>query len=73
MRRLPRHRRLRPDLPVTAYLLEGNDRSRRTTERTGLRLVWRGPDAGNPDPCAVGLLYADRPLPRHVVDVLAGR
>jgi RimJ/RimL family protein N-acetyltransferase len=63
-------RRLRPGLPVTAYLLEGNTRSQRTTERAGLRLVWRGPDAGNPDPGAVRLLYADRDLPPDLVDRL---
>jgi RimJ/RimL family protein N-acetyltransferase len=63
-------RRLRPELPLTAYLLEGNERSRRTTERAGLRLVWRGPDAGNPDPGAVRLLFADRDLTADVVEVL---
>lgn len=60
----------RPDLPVTAYLLEGNDASRRATERTGLHLVWRGRDAGNPDPTAVRLLYADRGLPPALAAVL---
>ncbi|TDB80892.1 GNAT family N-acetyltransferase [Micromonospora sp. KC721] len=55
-------REVRGDLPLTAYLLEGNTRSQRTTERAGLRLVWRGPDAGNPDPQAVRLLYADQDL-----------
>jgi RimJ/RimL family protein N-acetyltransferase len=55
-------RRLRPELAVTAYLLEGNDRSHRSTEAAGLSLVWRGPDAGNPDPDAVRLLFADRAL-----------
>jgi RimJ/RimL family protein N-acetyltransferase len=52
----------RPDLPVIAYLLEHNERSRGRAERAGLRLVWRGPDAGNPDPSAVRLVYADRDL-----------
>lgn len=55
-------RDLRPDLPVTAYLLEGNSPSQRATERAGLHLVWRGPDAGNPDPEAIRLLYADQDL-----------
>ena len=50
----------RPDLPVVAYLLEHNAGSRRAAERAGLTLVWRGPDAGNPDPAAVRLVYADR-------------
>ncbi|WP_432510697.1 GNAT family N-acetyltransferase [Kineococcus sp. SYSU DK001] len=54
--------RVRPDVAVTAYLLEHNTRSRAAAERAGLDLVWRGPDAGNPDPAAVRLLYADRPL-----------
>jgi RimJ/RimL family protein N-acetyltransferase len=46
-------------LPVTAYLLEHNTASRRTAERAGLHLIWRGPDQG-PDPEAVRLVYADR-------------
>jgi RimJ/RimL family protein N-acetyltransferase len=50
------------DRPVVAYLLEHNTESRRRAERSGLSLVWRGPDAGNPDPDAVRLVYADRPL-----------
>jgi len=61
---------LRPDLPMTAYLLEGNTRSQRATERAGLHLIWRGPDAGNPDPTAERLLYANRGLPPDVVDRL---
>lgn len=55
-------RDLRPDLPIIAFLLEHNVASRRTAERAGLQLAWRGPDAGNPDPGAVRLVYADRPL-----------
>jgi RimJ/RimL family protein N-acetyltransferase len=51
-----------PERPVIAYLLEHNFESRRRAERAGLSLVWRGPDAGNPDPAAVRLVYADRPL-----------
>jgi hypothetical protein len=27
-----------------------------------LQLLWRGPDAGNPDPDALRLVYADRPI-----------
>lgn len=61
---------LRPELPVTAYLVEGNDRSRRTVERAGLRQVWRGPDAGNPDPAAIRLLFADRPLSPEIIGTL---
>ena len=59
--------RVRPDIAVTAYLLAGNARSKAAAERAGLDLVWTGPDAGNPDPDAVRLLYADRPLSRIVV------
>jgi RimJ/RimL family protein N-acetyltransferase len=64
---LPAAERVRPDLAVTAYLLEHNARSRAAAERAGLDLVWTGPDAGNPDPAAVRLLYADRPLSRIVL------
>ncbi|MCA5894965.1 GNAT family N-acetyltransferase [Isoptericola sp. NEAU-Y5] len=54
--------RARPDVPVTAFLLEHNAASRATAERAGLRLVWRGPDAGNPDVAAVRLVLANRQL-----------
>jgi RimJ/RimL family protein N-acetyltransferase len=63
-------REARADLPMTAYLLEGNTRSQRTTERAGLRPVWRGPDAGNPDPQAVRLLYADQDLSPALIKAL---
>jgi RimJ/RimL family protein N-acetyltransferase len=49
-----------PDRPVLAYLLEHNTASRRTAEKVGLRLVWRGPDRPNPDPDAIRLVYLDR-------------
>ena len=65
--------RRRPELPVTAYLLEGNDRSQRTVERLGLRHRWRGADAGNPDPAAIRLLFSDRDLPADVVRILTER
>lgn len=54
--------RTRPDLPVVAYLLEHNLPSARVAQKVGLSLQHRGPDAGNPDPSAVRLVYADRPL-----------
>jgi RimJ/RimL family protein N-acetyltransferase len=57
-----------PDRPVIAYLLEHNARSRGRAEKAGLSLVWRGPDAGNPDPDAVRLVYADRPLTPELLD-----
>ncbi|MFB9363963.1 GNAT family N-acetyltransferase [Actinoplanes nipponensis] len=66
-------RRRRPELAVTAYLLEGNDRSLRAVERTGLSRVWRGPDAGNPDAGAVRLLYSDQPLDPAVLTALTER
>jgi RimJ/RimL family protein N-acetyltransferase len=65
--------RSRPELPVTAYLVEGNDRSRRAVERVGLELVWRGVDAGNPDPEAVRLLYSDRRLSPEALRALTER
>jgi hypothetical protein len=58
---------------VIAYLLEHNRESRGRAERTGLQLVWRGPDAGNPDPDAVRLVYADRPLDDAILDRLTAR
>ncbi len=56
-----------PGLPVVAYLLEHNTGSRRTAERAGLQLAWRGRDVGNPDPQAVRLVYADRPVSAAVL------
>ena len=43
-----------------AFLVEHNVASRKTAEKVGLRLVWRGPDDGNPDPDAVRLVFLDR-------------
>jgi RimJ/RimL family protein N-acetyltransferase len=57
-----------PARPVIAYLVERNAESRGRAERSGLTLMWRGPDAGNPDPDAVRLVYADRPLSAEVLD-----
>jgi hypothetical protein len=62
-----------PDRPVIAYLLEHNRESRGRAESAGLQLVWRGPDAGNPDPEAVRLVYADRPLDAEVLDRVTTR
>ena len=53
-------REVAPERPVLAFLLEHNVASRRTAEKLGLRLVWRGPDDGNPDPDAVRLVFLDR-------------
>jgi hypothetical protein len=55
-------RAVAPDRPVIASLLERNLASCGRAERAGLTQVWRGPDAGNPDPAAVRLVLADRPL-----------
>jgi len=49
-----------PGRPVVAYLLEHDVASRRTAERLGMALAWRGPDRPNPDPAAVRLVYVDR-------------
>ena len=53
-------REVDPDRPVLAFLLEHNVGSLRTAQRLGLSPVWRGPDAGNPDPDAVRLVLLDR-------------
>ena len=57
-----RAREADPALPVVAYLLEHNAASEAVARKLGMTLVNRGPDAGNPDPAAVRLVYADRPL-----------
>ncbi|KQW06793.1 hypothetical protein ASC66_09110 [Leifsonia sp. Root4] len=62
----------RPELPVVAYLLEHNVGSRRAAERAGLQLVWNGPDAGNPNPAAVRLIYADRPVDDETLHAFSG-
>jgi RimJ/RimL family protein N-acetyltransferase len=49
-------------VPVTAKLLEHNEASRRTAEKAGLQLIWRGRDLGNADETAVRLVFADREL-----------
>ena len=52
----------RPELPVVAYLLENNAASANVAVKVGLALQHRAPDAGNPDPQAIRLVYADRQL-----------
>lgn len=64
-------RQVDPELPIIAHLLEHNLESKGRAERSGLTLVWRGPDAGNPDPTAVRLVYADRPLTDDVLARIA--
>lgn len=55
-------REVRPELPVVAYLLEHNAASAVVAVKVGLALRHRGPDAGNPDPSAVRLVFSDREL-----------
>ena len=64
-------RTVEPDRPVVACVLEHNVESRGRAETAGLSLVWRGPDAGNPDPDAVRLVYADRPLDTDLLGRIA--
>ncbi|MFC4138711.1 MULTISPECIES: GNAT family N-acetyltransferase [unclassified Microbacterium] len=55
-------RNLRPETPIIAFLVEHNTASAAVAEKVGLSLVHRAPDAGNPDPAVMRLIYADRPL-----------
>lgn len=59
---IERARAIDPDRPVIAFLVEHNHASARVAEKLGLHLVHRGPDAGNPDPSVMRLVYADRDL-----------
>lgn len=59
---IARAQELKPELPVIAYLLEHNMASQKVAEKVGLSLQHRGPDAGNPDPQAMRLVFADRTL-----------
>lgn len=63
---------MRGEFPVIALLLEHNDASRAVAERSGLRMVWRGPDKDNPDPAAIRLVYADRELTDYEISVISG-
>lgn len=55
-------RRVNPDMPVVAYMLEHNRASSRVAEKAGLSLRYRCADYGNSDPSAIRLVYADRKL-----------
>lgn len=57
-----------PELPVVAYLLEANTASAVVARKLGLELVHRAPDAGNPDPSAIRLVFADRELTAAQLD-----
>jgi RimJ/RimL family protein N-acetyltransferase len=61
---------LRPDIPVVAYLLEHNAASAHVARRLGMTLTYRGPDAGNSDPSAIRLIYADRSLSEEQVTAI---
>lgn len=61
------------DRAVLASLLEHDLGSRRTAERLGLWWVWRGPDARNPDPDAVRLVFLDRDPTPEVMAAIEGR
>jgi RimJ/RimL family protein N-acetyltransferase len=61
-----------PALPVVASLLEHNTASERVAVKLGMELVHRAPDTGNPDPSAVRLVYADRPLSTDELSVAIG-
>lgn len=51
-----------PTPPVVAYLVKHNIASARVARKVGLALQHQAPDAGNPDPDVMRLVYADRPL-----------
>lgn len=59
-------------LPRVASILEHNAASAAVAVRVGLTLRFRGPDAGNPDPSTIRLLYADRPLNPDTVALILG-
>lgn len=59
-----------PGVPVVAYLLEHNAASARVAAKVGLTVVHRGPDAGNPDPAAIRLVFADRALSERQLAVV---
>lgn len=66
-------RAVRPELPVVAYMVEHNLASRRVAERAGLRLMWSGPDANNPDPAVQRLIFADRELRPEQLNLVIAR
>lgn len=50
------------ETPIVAYLLENNLASAAVAKKLGMTLAHRAPDAGNPDPDAVRLIFTDRDL-----------
>lgn len=69
---LQRARDAEPLRPAIAYLVEHNLASAAVAAHLGFMLVDRGPDAGNPDPGAVRLVFADRALTPEQLDVARG-
>lgn len=67
---IARARELRPDLPIVANLLEHNAASAHVAEKLGLTLQQRAPDAGNPDPEAIRVVYSDRALIGSAADAV---
>jgi RimJ/RimL family protein N-acetyltransferase len=61
---------VRPELPIVALIQEDNASFRAAAENAGLTEVWRVPHAGNRDPGAVRLVYADRDLPSGVMETI---
>ena len=53
---------VRPHLPITAVVAQGNIRSHRAVERAGLQRMWQGPDTHDPNPAVMMTLYSDRAL-----------
>jgi RimJ/RimL family protein N-acetyltransferase len=51
-----------PTRPIIARLVEHNTASQRVAIKLGMTLAHRMPDAGNPNPAVVRLIYSDRPL-----------
>ncbi|MGP5007405.1 GNAT family N-acetyltransferase [Brachybacterium tyrofermentans] len=57
-----------PQRPVIAHLLEHNHASAAVARKSGLTLVDRGPDVGNPDPNAIRLIYSNTALTADQLD-----
>ena len=53
-------------------LLEHNDASRAVAERSGLRMVWRGPDKDNPDPLPSDWFTPTGELTDYEISVISG-
>lgn len=52
----------RPQTPIIASIVEHNPASAAVAVKLGMHQVHRGPDADNPAPSAIRLIYADAPL-----------